>query len=160
MIHLSIDSRWELTLLGLFVRCVERRAEYFACCLLRSMWSSSCWMCVLNSCPFKDTWQIGHCGFCKSYVDDRHRFSRETNKRCFFLLLSSKLFHTFLRQTKRKTIEIDEATRQRELSVPSGILFRLISRLLVKSLIILWLLFHLWITIRPYVKIASSVEID
>jgi hypothetical protein len=131
MINLCMNNRWLLTLFW----PLERRVEYLYWCLERSMVSSSCWICVIISWPFNATWQIGHCGFCKSNVDDRHRFSRKITIRCSYNRTSCST-HSFVNKDRRAVCRFHPV-------------FNSVS--LVKSLIILWLLFHLWITIRPYV---------
>ena len=47
----------------------------------RCIASNSCWTCVIISCPLNESWQIGHCGFCRSMVDDRQRWSAENEKK-------------------------------------------------------------------------------
>lgn len=148
MINLCINNRWELTLLVPFVKCVERRVEYLCCCLVRSILSSSCWICVIISCPFKDTWQMGHCGFCRSYVDDRHRLSRVLTKGVLYCLTTSYSTHFFIAKHRKRKTKIDD------LSCLFHPVFYSVSLVCLESRV--WLfydffLFHLWITIMPYV---------
>ncbi len=123
-----------------FVKCDERRVEYLCCCLRRSIVSSSCWICVIISCPFNDTWQIGHCGFCESNVDDRHRFSREITKGVSIVQQAAQ--HILDKQKKKNRKKKKD---RRSVCLFHSVFYSIsLVFLIVKSLIILWLRFHLY----------------